>query len=685
MDTPFTPSNEGIEVAVDAPLMEPLTYKNRDNPPCARGTSVIVPLGSRKVKAVVLGFSKPSGEYELKPIETTDPSRPALPDRFIRWAQWLSKYYLHPIGQVINSAFPPLKRLEKERASKKSPVVPQVETSSPPDLTEGQKSCYQNISSEQGFNVHLLHGVTGSGKTEVYLHLIEDVLQQGQQALVLVPEISLTPQLIARFSARFPDQVAVIHSHLTSREKTNQWWEVVEGNKKILVGARSAMFCPLDNLGLIVIDEEHEPSFKQEEKLKYHARDAAVMLAKIHDCPIVLGSATPSLESWHNAQLGKYKLHQMKNRVSERKMPEITVVDMRQKRRDQKREKNENTTIKESDLPFWLSEELFEKMKHTYEQGEQTALFLNRRGVAQTTQCSSCGYVYECPNCAISLTLHGKRDLVCHYCNYTDRLGDVCPQCHEGDVTPLGLGTELVESDIQKLFPDAVVARADRDEIQNREDLEDLILRMETGQIQFLIGTQMIAKGLDFPFLRLVGMVMADVGFNLPDFRTSERSFQLLTQVAGRSGRHGEKIGQVVIQTYNPEHVSITFTQQNDYEGFAEHELQLRQELHYPPFGRLASLRIQGMHHDRVERASDTLQRRAMHLKEIMPEYDDVSVLGPTPSPIAKLRGKFRYLLLLKGPNAHVINQYCRQLVATTKWAGTGVKIQVDIDPLNML
>jgi primosomal protein N' (replication factor Y) len=469
-----------------------------------------------------------------------------------------------------------------------------MEGETPPVMTEEQHASFESISKFKTFSSHLVFGVTGSGKTEIYLRLLEKVLEEGKTGIVLVPEISLTPQLIQRFSRRFGDKIAALHSQLTDRERTTQWWDIIEGRKRILVGARSALFCPIQNLGLIIVDEEHEPSYKQDEKLKYNGRDAAVMLAKQADCPIVLGSATPSLETWKNAVEKKYHLHTLKNRVANRSLPDMLVVDLREEKASEEAQKLKEE--KYSHLPFWMSPLLFEKMRSTLDDGYQAALFLNRRGVAQMVLCPACGHTRECPNCDINLTLHHHTHLVCHYCDYHESLKNKCPDCSEGHLEAMGLGTELLENDLAKLFPDKKIARADRDEIQTRTDLEDLILGMEEGTIDILVGTQMIAKGLDFPKLKLVGLVLADVGFNLPDFRATERSFQLITQMSGRSGRHvkpGESPGTVVIQTYNPEHESLVFAQKHDFEGFAQQELNNRSALSYPPVGKLLGFRLQ--------------------------------------------------------------------------------------------
>ena len=342
------------KVAVDAPLPEALTYKFSES--LQRGQLVDVPLGKRKVKGLALGTTTEVPAFEIKSIASIDEEYRPLPEPFVKWLEWLASYYLHPVGQVVQSAFPPLKKTDKQRASKRAPVIPQLSADSELDLTPEQKTCFESISQHSGFSTHLLFGVTGSGKTEVYLRLLDKVLKEGKRGLVLVPEISLTPQLVQRFARRFGDKIAAMHSQLTDRERTNQWWDIVDGKKSILIGARSALFCPIEDLGLIIVDEEHEPSFKQDEKLKYNGRDAAVMLGKMMNCPVVLGSATPSLETWKNAQEGKYHLHTLKNRVAGRSLPTIEVIDLREQKADDDQQKL--MVHKYSHLPFWLSPQL---------------------------------------------------------------------------------------------------------------------------------------------------------------------------------------------------------------------------------------------------------------------------------------------------------------------------------------
>jgi primosomal protein N' (replication factor Y) len=672
---------KAVKVAVDAPLSQSLTYlwpeEAGDFQP---GLGVQAPLGKRKVQGVTLEEDpNPSTEFQLKNVEPLDTAEwGRIPPAHLRWGLWLSDYYLHPVGQVLRQFFAPLQKTSnRKRSTALFWEHPEAVPEKPPTLNDEQKNAVTKILQAKNFSAHLLFGVTGSGKTEVYLHVLEKVLSEGKQGLVLVPEIALTPQLVSRFSKRFPGQVAVIHSQLTEREKTDQWWQVITGEKNILVGARSALFCPLPRLGLIVVDEEHEPSFKQDEKLRYHGRDAAVALAQCVGCPVILGSATPSVESWENVREGKYQLHELKARATESEMPTVHVIDLRavrEERRDQP-----------SPLPFWLSEELHQALAVTLQKKEQAALFLNRRGVAQLAQCPECGHVAECPNCSVSLTVHSRTDLVCHYCGYTEPQTKTCPACDIGHLEPLGLGTELIESDLKKLFPEARIARADRDEIQSRKELEELIRKMEFHEIDFLVGTQMIAKGLDFPKLTCVGLVLADVGFHWPDFRATERSYQLLTQVTGRAGRHSEQPGHVFIQTYSPQHQSVMVAQSHDVRSFYETELQERRELFYPPFSRLTLLKIQGNDLKKSSDASKQLVARARNLKSAFKAFDEIQILGPAPAPLSRLRGKYRFQALLKGHSPSVLKEFCRRLLGDEKWIPSGTKVQVDVDPLHML
>lgn len=669
-------------VAVDVPINEALTYRAPTTTDIVwrRGQRVHLPLGRRQSSGVLLGTTEDAPtEFAVKDLTGLDPDYPVLPDSFLRWLEWLSDYYLHPVGQVCELAYPPLRKTARTRGSQKESPVPDVVMKDKFALNPEQIAAVTAISGSQGFGAHLLFGVTGSGKTEVYLELLEQTLQRGQAGLFLVPEIALTPQLLRRFSERFGQKIAVIHSQLTDRERTEQWWSIQNGEKKILMGARSAIFCPVPDLGLVVVDEEHEPSFKQEEKLKYHGRDAAIMLAKEFNCPVVLGSATPSLESWKNALEGKYHLHRLKLRVGEQPLPAVEILDLRL---------NENKDGKADGVPFWMTAKLFEHLNRVINNNEQAALFLNRRGFSPVVVCQDCGTSKQCPNCDIHLTLHGRNHLVCHYCNYEETYTEQCGKC-PGELKPIGLGTEQVETDLIRMFPEARVARADRDEIQSREDFESLVKDMEARKIDLLVGTQMIAKGLDFPGLKFAGLLLADVGFNLPDFRATERSFQLLTQMSGRAGRHGataEDPGRVLIQTYNPEHLSLQYAPKGDFVGFAEAELKHREALGYPPYGRLAVLRIQSLHQDRAWAAGDSIRNwieRALKQRDI--DQGLVELLGPAEAPLARIRRQYRVHLLLKSRNSKILRWLCENVVQGKNKLPAGVKVSVDIDPLHLL
>ena len=672
-------SSQLWNVAVEAPIPVCLSYFDADLS-IERGDAVLVPLGKRQVKGIVLGPGQPNPKFEIKNILEKLSEYPRFHEPFLKWLEWLSDYYLFPPGLVVEMAYPPLSRKNAQK-TRKSAVIPTLAKDVAPKLNQEQLDAVQKISADSHFKAHLLFGITGSGKTEVYLHLLEDLLKKNKRGLVLVPEISLTPQLLQRFVKRFGDEVAVIHSHLTDREKTNQWWEIVEKKKKILIGARSALFCPIDDLGLIIVDEEHEPSFKQDEKLKYNARDAAIVLARLQNCPIVLGTATPSLETWKNTLDKKYDLHRLKLRHGNSQLPPVEIVALRET-------KEESKNNLQSTLPSWLSPRLLERMEFHLAEKNQIALFLNRRGMAPVLFCNDCGHTRQCPNCDINLTLHFHQHLVCHYCDYHENRPSHCPDCKEGHMEPLGLGTEKLEEDLKKLFPNAAIRRADRDEIQNRNDLETLIQDMEDQKIDILIGTQMIAKGLDFPKLKLVGLVLADIGFNIPDFRSTERSFQLMTQMSGRSGRHqapGEATGEVIVQAFNTEHESLVFSQHHDFEGFAQRELEHRHALGYPPFTKLAALRIQSPKQNLAQETSLKMTERAQALKEKFEPYLGLEILGPAEAPLAKLRNQFRYHVLLKCAQPQVLNRFIKQLLGDESWAPAGVRIIADIDPLHLL
>ncbi|HEY5793130.1 MAG TPA: primosomal protein N' [Chthoniobacterales bacterium] len=535
-------------------------------------------------------------------------------------------------------------------------------------LTAQQRAALEAVSAAS--RPVLLHGVTGSGKTEIYLQAIERTLAQGKQALVLVPEISLTPQTVERFKSRFSSfqkEVAVMHSHLSEGERYDEWHKIHHGQARIVIGARSAVFAPLERLGLIVVDEEHEPSYKQEEAPKYHARDLAVLRAKLEGCAIVLGSATPSLESYHNARMGKYELVRLTERIDGRKLPIIRVLDMRVQRR------------RLGNAESLLAAPLCQAIEERLAKREQTILFLNRRGYSTSLLCGECGHVCECPNCSIALTFHRDTEKVaCHICGHVAVAPHRCPECQTPGIRYAGAGTQKVEESVRKLFPKARIARMDADTMTRKDAYRETLGAFRAGQIDLLVGTQMIAKGLDFPNVTLVGIINADLSLHLPDFRAGERTFQLLVQVAGRAGR-GEMEGEVYVQTHTPFSPSIQFARQHDYEGFWEQEADFRQRFGYPPFERLLLLTVRSEKRELAEFTAQTLGRR---LAEKLPE--GMRLGEPVPAPLEKAKGAYRFHLSLRGASALKLSRHARSVLDALTLPAE-VFISPDVDPQNLL
>ncbi|HEY4282876.1 MAG TPA: primosomal protein N' [Chthoniobacterales bacterium] len=515
----------------------------------------------------------------------------------------------------------------------------------------------------------LLHGVTGSGKTEIYLQSIRATLDRGRTAIVLVPEISLTPQTVERFKGRFaegPDTVAVLHSHLSEGERHDEWHKIHSGKARIVIGARSAVFAPLKQLSLIVVDEEHESTYKQEDAPRYHARDVAILRAKMEKCVVVLGSATPSLESYYNASRGKYRLAALTQRVDEKQMPQIRIVDLRQERRKQK-------------TAAILSEKLRTAITERLENREQTILFLNRRGFSTSLLCSECGEARNCPNCSVALTFHRQfARLSCHLCGHTAAVPKKCPDCGKDALIYAGFGTEKVESNVSQLFPQAVVRRMDADSMTRKEAYRETLRSFRAGKIDILVGTQMIAKGLHFPNVTLVGIINADLSLHLPDFRAGERTFQLLTQVAGRAGR-GEIRGEVFVQTYTPFSPSIQFSRHHDIQGYFDQELEFRERCDFPPFKHALLITVRSNHEGRAKLSAETLVRR---LKESLgPEF----IIGDaTPAPLEKLQGQFRFHILLRGEAIMRLSRLVRETVDKLPFP-EDVAVAVDVDPYQLL
>jgi primosomal protein N' (replication factor Y) len=515
-------------------------------------------------------------------------------------------------------------------------------------------------------DVFLLHGVTGSGKTEVYLQAIATCLNQGREAIVLVPEISLTPQTTERFRSRFGEIVSVLHSGLSDGERFDEWMKIHDGRTQIAVGARSALFAPFQNLGLIVVDEEHENTYKQEEAPRYNARDVAVVRGKRENATIVLGSATPALESHHNCLRGKYRLLSLPVRVDDRLMPRMEVVDMRAE-----------AALRGGAQIF--SRRLEALIRDRLDRAAQTILFLNRRGYASQMLCTKCGYVAQCDDCSVTYTYHRHNHrLLCHYCGGVRPAPKTCPECGDEEIRFTGLGTEKVQGVAARLFPQAAIARMDSDTMTTKDAYRKTLNAFRTGRIDILIGTQMIAKGLHFPNVTLVGIIFADLGLHLPDFRAGERTFQLLTQVAGRAGR-GEQPGHVIVQSYTPYHSALQYAVEQDYDGFVAEELEARRALAFPPTSHAVMIHFRGGKEMTVAHAAD---RFAERIRPRLPP--GVKMAGPMPAPISKVRGKFRYQVMLRGEHIVALTRLVHGMVV----GGGGEKdvdVFADVDPQSLL
>jgi primosomal protein N' (replication factor Y) len=539
-----------------------------------------------------------------------------------------------------------------------------------PEPTSAQKAILGEILKgihSKRFSPFLIYGVTGSGKTEIYLRAIEEVLIQGREAIVLVPEISLTPQLLSRFKDRFGENLALLHSGLGRGERYDQWRRIWKGEVKIAMGARSAIFAPFKNVGIIIVDEEHDPSYKQEEKLRYHARDVAAVRAKQAETTLLLGSATPSLESFHNTEKGKFRLLNLPERIEGRPLPRVEIVDVK----------------KEGGL---LSEKLRAALEKNIEDKKQSLLFLNRRGFANFILCPECGHTFKCPNCSVTLTYHLRdRSLQCHYCDYRIQAPGDCPKCQGHRLQGMGIGTERLEQEIKSLFPETQVGRMDRDTTSRRRSHQQILKRLESGSIDILVGTQMIVKGHDFPNVTFVGVVSADTSLHFPDFRSSERTFQLLTQVAGRAGR-GEVFGEVVIQTFNPDHYSILKAKDHDYIGFYREEIQFRKALEYPPFSRFINFRLVGNSEKRTKDVAEEMGRIGQSL--LKTGYGKgIDLLGPSSAPFAKMKGKYRWQMLAKAKSHQWLHQFAKELASRmeVQIKGKGVNLDIDVDPVFIL
>jgi primosomal protein N' (replication factor Y) len=580
---------------------------------------------------------------------------------------------LKDLENLVRNASPAARALARKGvvSLEAEPIALRVSPASTPRrLNTAQQGAFDQIRKglEGGrFHAFLLHGVTGSGKTEVYLNAIEAVLRQGRSALLLVPEIALTPAMAGQFLARFPDRVAILHSAFTDVERSEEWRRIRSGAASVVVGTRSGVFAPVRNLGLIVVDEEHDGSYKQEETPRYHGRDVAVVRAHDAGACVLLGSATPSLESRYNAESGKYTLLELPARIEERPMPTVELIDMRQEFLETRRQAT-------------FSRKLTAALAERLANHEQTIILLNRRGFSSFVACRACGERVECVNCSVTLTFH-KRDrrLLCHYCGYAQKPPSACPKCSSDHIYFLGLGSERVEEELHRDFPAARIARLDRDTATGGRRFETILNGFRKGDYDILVGTQMIAKGHDIPNVTLVGVISADMGLGVPDFRAAERTFQLLTQVAGRAGR-GSVPGIVLIQTIQPDHYAIRLAAAQDYAAFYEKELAFRRALHYPPFSAMANVLVRGEKKEVALGMSTSLARL------FTPPPDKLRVLGPAEAPVARLRNEYRYQFLIKAASRRALSEWLqrvRRFAQEHKWGATA--LMIDVDPLTLM
>src|SRR5271170_2420720 len=710
------------------------------------GTRVQVPFGARKIFGTVTALAEESAHTNLKPILKIIGAQSLVTPKVLKLARWIGEYYCCAPETALKSVLPEAIRKEKEGWKKQLFVRALHLSGEFPKLTKRQREVWniieerrellltellelaeiasaaivrrledcklveitseiserdpyaretilptQNIvlnpaqakalgeitkamDTENSSHTFLLHGVTGSGKTEIYLQALAHALEQGKGAIVLVPEISLTPQTVERFKARFSSGklqtlVAVLHSHLSAGERHDEWHKIRQGRARIVIGARSAIFAPVEPLGLIIVDEEHETSYKQEEAPRYHARDVAIMRGQMENAVVVLGSATPSLESFYNCKRGKFTLLELPERVDNQKMPRVRVVDMRQAAAKEK-----------GSLIF--SPQLKEAIHQRLDRGEQTILFLNRRGYSTSLQCPKCGYVCNCPNCSLALTFHRQEQkLACHICGHVEKVPLVCPneKCKNPAIRFSGTGTQKVEETLAKLFPKARIKRMDADTMKRKDDYRKVLGDFRAGKTDILVGTQMIAKGLHFPNVTLVGIIYADLALHQPDFRAGERTFQLLTQVAGRAGR-GDVEGEVFVQAFAPFHPAIQFARRHDFNGFYEQEMEFREQLKYPPVSRVALLTLKGRNEEKVKFSADHLKRE---LEKNLKEFKDLILAGPAPAPLLRAETFYRYQIMLRTRAMSALSRELSRIIQSLALP-EDVTLAVDIDPVNL-
>jgi len=708
----------------------------------AIGKRVLVPFGAKRQTGCIVGITAATDIENPREIIDILDQEPLFDDRDLAFYRWTADYYLYPLGKVLGEILPAGKercdRTEKfaaatclassttEKLTKKQRLVLKVlqeeaevsiaglcqrlgnirstlatlekrglacitekgvQPSLPAFLTVGEpagrpianpsqeavlQDLYRNLQSGQ-FSAFLLHGVTGSGKTEVYLQAMEETRRRRGGVIYLVPEIALTPQLITRLKERFGNEnIAVLHSGVSRAVRYDQWQRLRRGEITMAVGVRSALFAPVRDLKLIIVDEEHDSSYKQDDRLPYNARDLAIVKGRLHGATVVLGSATPAVQTCYNARTGKFSCLTMPGRIADRPLPNVKIVDMKM----EKAIHGGNVfTIFSRPLPAAIGETLDRK--------QQVMLLLNRRGYHTFQICRDCGHPLKCRNCEVSLIQHAREGVwKCHYCDYTLAGDLVCSRCNSANIGVYGMGTELLEEEIANLFPAARIRRMDSDTMDRKGAHEELLHALGQDRIDILVGTQMISKGHDFPNVTLVGVILADTSLNLPDFRAAERTFQLLTQVSGRGGR-GDFPGKVIIQTFNPNHYAIQKAKDHDYEGFYEEEISLRQSLFYPPFSRLIHLRLSCIHKAKGEDGINRLAEKARDLLKQARVRGKVEIVGPAEAPLFRLRGRYRWQLLLKGDDSRFLHALTRDILSG--FNAPGMQVKVDVDPVHFM
>ena len=685
-----------------------LTYRwPFDEPLPARGTRLLLPLGRRRIVGL---FWDQDSEFpdrqKLRDVIEIMEKEPLLPEGLLSFIEWASSYYYYPLGPAISEALPAGFFSSTRKGTRESTARGIGPGRSRLEIKNWSESHVGKLSHEQDeavraisaaldtrlFNPVLLFGITGSGKTEVYLQAVEKCLKMGRNALVLVPEISMTGQLAGWFSARFGQGLSILHSGLTREQRRDQWWEIRTGKSRIVVGARSAIFAPLSNIGLIVVDEEHDSAYKQAEKFRYNARDLALVRGKMEKATVILGSGTPSIASYQNALQGKYRLIEMRSRVGKAVLPDVEVIDRRKEKEGNKKSKS----CKKQDME-WLSPRLREAISETLARKRQVLLFLNRRGFATYIFCPDCGHVFKCNSCDVVLAWHRKNKafvkdktqesfdtpglLCCHYCGQTYPALPACDKCGGQAVRASGFGTEKVAEEFLQYFPGTTVGRIDRDTVSSKKRMERVLRAFRNGEIDCLVGTQMITKGHDFPGLSLVGVLWPDAALNVPEYCASERAFQILSQVAGRAGRSSIR-GKAMIQTFMPDHYSIVCAARHDFERFFQHEIQKRRELGYPPFGRIVNICFSGVKKLSVEQAARNV---ASQIDGRFKKLDNFTMLGPVQSPRARIKSRYRYQLLLKG-GIKSVRTVCSWIDSRLDSLVTSnVRVELDVDPLNFM